>query len=51
MNLNANFNILKQFNFALFGRIKDLVTARFTVQLWKLFCYVCRNIWKIFFSL
>jgi len=26
VNLNVNFNILKQFNFALIGLIKDLIT-------------------------
>ena len=34
MNFNVNFNILKQFNSALVGRIKDLITSRCTVQLW-----------------
>ena len=33
VNLNVNFNILKQLNCALVGRIKDLITSRCTVQL------------------
>ena len=33
VNFNVNFNILKQFNCALVGRIKDLITLRCTVQL------------------
>jgi hypothetical protein len=32
MNFNVNFNIVKQFNFALVGRMKDLITSRCTVQ-------------------
>ena len=35
VNLNVNFNILKQFNCALVGQIKDLITLKCTVQLWK----------------
>ena len=34
MNLNVNFNILKQFNCALVELIKDLITSRCTLQLW-----------------
>ena len=34
--LNVNFNILKQFNCALVGLIKDLITSKCKVQLWKL---------------
>jgi hypothetical protein len=33
LNFNVNFNILKKFNCALGGRIKDLMTSRYTVQL------------------
>jgi hypothetical protein len=33
VNLNVNFDILKQFNCALVRRIKDLITTRCTVQL------------------
>jgi len=33
VNLNVNFNILKQLNYALVGRIQDLITSRCTVQL------------------
>jgi len=33
VNLNVNFNIVKQFNCALVGRIEDLITSRWTVQL------------------
>jgi hypothetical protein len=31
--LNISFNILKQFNCALVGQIKDLITSKCTVQL------------------
>jgi hypothetical protein len=41
VNLNVNFNILKQFNCALVGLIKDLITSRYTVQLWKKKLYQC----------
>jgi hypothetical protein len=30
VNLNVNFNILKQFNFALVGQIKDLIKSVLT---------------------
>jgi hypothetical protein len=33
VNLNVNFDILKQFNCALVGHIADLITSRCTVQL------------------
>ena len=33
---NVNFNIVKQFKCALVGEIKDLITSKCTVQLWKL---------------
>jgi len=33
VNLNENFNILKQINCALGGKIKDLITSKCTVQL------------------
>jgi hypothetical protein len=33
VNLNVNFNILKQLNCTLVGRIQDLITSRCTVQL------------------
>jgi hypothetical protein len=32
VNLNANFNILKQFNCALVGRIKDLGAFRISLN-------------------
>jgi len=32
---NVNFNILKQFKCLLVGQIKDLITSKCTVQLWK----------------
>jgi len=35
VNLDVNFNILKQFNSALVGLIKDLITSKCTVQLSK----------------
>jgi len=34
MYCNVNFNILKQFNCALVGQTKDLMTSKCTVQLW-----------------
>jgi len=43
VNLNVNFNILKQLNYALVGRIQDLITSRCTVQLWKLWKFYVRN--------
>jgi hypothetical protein len=33
VNLNVNFNILKQFKCALVRQIKDLITSKCTVQL------------------
>jgi hypothetical protein len=33
VNLNVNFNILKQFNRALVGQIKNLITPKCTVEL------------------
>ena len=46
VNLNVNFNILKEFNFALVGQIKDLITSKCTVHLkkkslCKLLIYLC----------
>jgi hypothetical protein len=35
VNFNVNFNILKQFNCALVGRIRDLITSSSAVQLWR----------------
>ena len=33
VNLNVNFNILKQFNWGFVGQIKDLITSKCRVQL------------------
>jgi len=35
VNFNVNCNILKQFKCVLVGRIRDLITSRCTVQLWR----------------
>jgi len=45
VNLNVNFNILKQFNIALVGQTKDMITSKCTVQLWrkKMFKYTQNN--------
>ena len=40
MNLNVNFNILKQFNCALVGRIKDLIRGYISVVAALKFTYI-----------